>query len=125
MSNTDEIVDEFLKSIVLKQVGGSVYLVPAIADVQIEDFKEKLRNAKTDAEQPTVTVTGYGIIFDDLPDASGNVYKKGCFDVDGIGSIKWSGDLTTAKPLDFKIEEDEKGLLITATLPAKKEAKNG
>ena len=38
-----EIIDEFLKSIILKQVEGSVYLVPAITDVMITELKASLK----------------------------------------------------------------------------------
>jgi hypothetical protein len=42
-------VDKFLDSIILKQVKGSIYLVPAIMDIQIEELQEEIKQIIIDA----------------------------------------------------------------------------
>ncbi len=61
-------LQEFLDQIVLKQVNGSVYLLPAITDVQIEEALEK--------EKKQLIAFGYSQIQEIDSEIGDLVYKK-------------------------------------------------
>lgn len=65
---TKTALQEFLEQIVLKQVQGSVYLIPAITDVQIEEALEK--------EKKQLIAFGYSQIQEIDSELGDLIYKK-------------------------------------------------